>query len=195
MNNLWKWLMKADAKAVFTGAIILMSAVSAWWIWKIKFTEISYTLKKEFSVRKTNFSDLKLLSLFDLANFPSPSNSPFNYPKIKKITKTPPIVVKPKETTPEIQPKREEALPAPKKEEPPPVLTYKGLFKRPDGKLVILVHDSKTGKDSFNEIGTEIYGYIVNTARLDEIVLISKKGNNTVSLKLDQPQPVLKANP
>lgn len=64
-------------------------------------------------------------------------------------------------------------------------LTYHGIFKRPDGKKVALIEDSKTQRKSFYHLGAKVYGTRVSEIDLGSITL-KLADNTTTTLDLGE---------
>jgi hypothetical protein len=67
-------------------------------------------------------------------------------------------------------------------------LTYRGVFKRPDGRLLALVEDSKQNKSAFYAPGDSLHGLTIGEIRVSEVDVI-QSDQSTVSLRLGEPAP------
>jgi hypothetical protein len=168
MDNFWKWLMRANAHAVFFSALAGLLLVCGWWTWKELSPDQDVMPLTPSSSRDRAADGLGLTTYLDkevdrdVANLPP---DPFAYDQSSKLfqpmvaTQQAPVVVAVKAPPPPAA----HTPPAVKTHAPPaaPVrqltaLTYRGLMKRTDGRTLALVQDSKTGKTRFYQVGEKL---------------------------------------
>jgi len=189
MDAFWKWLMRTNARWVFYCALAALLLVIAWWTWK----ELS-PLEPEAVIPASALKDnpppvLGIDALLDGARSKAPLEVPVNVfvaleplraPKTDPTANVTPNWTQPPTLNPTVKPPGEAQPP------PPPVkprdtlrLTYRGLLRRPDGKTVALIEDSKSKGSAFYPVSTnDLFGVgklaTIDTNRAD---LILKDGS------------------
>jgi hypothetical protein len=110
-------------------------------------------------------------------------------PNVRPPREKPPGDKPPPEPTP--APPPPEPAPAPPPEPPPePVrLTYRGLFRRPDGKTVVLVEDSRSKRSSFYDLNKDIFGCKIGSANTQRLTVRLADGS-VENLPFGKPMPI-----
>jgi hypothetical protein len=88
---------------------------------------------------------------------------------------------KPKPTPPATKPAVK-----PEREPPPVSLTYRGMFRRPDGKPVALIEDSESEGSRFYEVGQEAFGLEIGEPGDEGACLVLADGT-TLTIPLGEP--------
>lgn len=208
MEAFWKWLMRANARALFLCALLGLVVIAAWWTWK-ELSPTDYTMPMPSSSSHPGAElDLGLLAFLDeqlaLADLTPPQN-PFTVvvkrPPVR-VNETPPVQTTeqpPKQTTTTqttaaaTQPTGPAGgdPPKPERETPPRRpetvrITYRGIFKRTDGIAVALVEDSKTKTTAFYESGHEVGGIKIGEIGKQELAIVQADGES-VTVHIGEP--------
>jgi hypothetical protein len=186
MEAFWRWLMRANARGVFGCAMIALIVVGAWWGWR----EMA-GLDKEFHTPTAGLDGkppdypqlLAFLSQHSPSDLADTVRNPFALSRRVRTKPRAPDAVPPipePEPEPEPPPKPPPTPPPPEPEPPPPPppptrdtvqLTYRGIFKRTDGKKVALIEDSKSKRRSFYRLGARVHGTRVAEINFDSVTL------------------------
>ena len=217
VDALWKWLMRANARGVLLCSVLALLLVIAWWMWKLSVPIRSDVKVFSRPGSAEGAADLGLLAFLEkqaahseyapLNLFMHPDNAkPLADKPIRPTQK--PRADKPGagsgpstaggaqggQTAPAPDSKTAPSKPAsaaqPGAGAPRPEtisLTYKGLFKRTDGKTVVLVEDSKTGSSRFYETEADIHGMKVGEAAPEGMRVLQDDGSQ-VTLRRGQPE-------
>lgn len=188
MDNFWTWLKRANAKAVLGVAVVALVAVAGWWTWKA-FRPVAFAplavhpvpppkaapplgLLTYLTRESQSENHLAATNLFGLPTFLKPKPEPT---PIKPDT----TAVKP-EPKQEPTPKQE---PVPKSEPPKPkstppkkdavTLTYRGLYQPSAGPTLVLIEDSNSKQSTYYPLGTNILGWTIGPATMEELSLTS----------------------
>ena len=186
MEAFWRWLMRANARAVFAAAMLGLAVVLGWWSWR-EFAPASggaraRTHRKpprnetvelgliDYIERQTDMDGIGFRSNpFFVWSPPRPhprlgdpstdvrQDRPPRIAGVDPPPDKPPPDKPPPEKPPPDKPPPEPVAPPP----PPPekvTLEYRGVMKRSDGLIVALIHDSKTGRVAFHRPGSRLHG-------------------------------------
>ncbi len=175
MEQLWKYLMQANAKALFVIALAVLIGVLAWRGWVEYTAATAEQAPVEQAIGRAEFKPGKDLGLIgfvtnQLAATPEIPLNPFR-PTLESLASNPVAIatmglrgwgkVRGKGDTPPENGAKDHFAHlrgdrnVPGKTPPPagqpvtPRLTYKGFFKRPDGQTAALFHDSATQTSLF----------------------------------------------
>ena len=168
MDRLWKWLMHADAKALFVGSVVLFVAVAALVAW-LRFGHASVPLREPPTARQTgvtegttnrNLGVLEFVTNQLSADVATAPTCPFR-PDIDTMLAhqaagtlagmTNRVRRVPFDPFAKLRPPRSATPAAPVI----PVLAYRGYFQRPDGEYAALFHDSVDDSSKFFTPGTD----------------------------------------
>ena len=190
MDNFWKWLKKANARAVFGCLLAALLAVTAWWAWKLTtpirmppppgmgtvqpqitpgLGVIAYLQAQQ--VAGTN----RAANLFTPAESATQSSSP-------KVGKTDPA-----NPPPQPEPHKDPGKSTPEHIKKTVTLTYRGLYVRGDGIPVALIADSHTKRTAFYTAGVNLFGVKLTTIEA-ETLGVTLPDQSTVALKRGVPQ-------
>ncbi len=186
MDSVRKWLMRANALAVFTAGLIALGLQIAWLIWRE--TRPARVEISPSSVRPRSQTDesLGLLAFLDAVAEPRVSSgNPFLNPRPER-----PPIIRPSRPPPNSEPLPPRP-PAPPPPPPPPKremirLTYRGLFQNSAAETSALIEDSKHRRRSFYHVGETLFGMRVQDIRMLELLLRPPEGE-IVILKLGEP--------
>jgi hypothetical protein len=197
MDAFWKWLMRANARWVFWSALAALILVIAWWTWK----EFS-PLEPEAAIPASALKEGPPLVLgFNVLLEEFQTGTTIGVPVQVFIAPEPPrppskVDVNPPPSKPENPPdskpgnvgvtKPPGAQPPPPKPRDTVSLTYRGLFQRPDGRIMALIEDSKSKSRSFYSVSNELFGVKVGVIENEQTVLTLSDGS-ALPLKLGQP--------
>jgi hypothetical protein len=221
MQAFWTWLMRANARAVFAGALVALLLVCAWWLWRevsppdplraipprpmpekpreglgIAAYLTAQLLPEATLMRGNPFLLVQRRALPALVQRilvapPPPVSPPAALPPPEhlamdteplpgpRLLAWPPPVTPPKDEPPEQPPDGQT--------EPPRVvtLTYRGIFKRPDGRVMVLLQDSESGRSAFYEDGAHLHGVQLGRAGPASIRIRTSDGR-TGELRIGQ---------
>lgn len=200
METFWKWLMHTNARGVFCCSLSALVLVTGWWTWK-EFAPVENdglvspipAPGKEKPLEGLNllaFLD-KQLSV-DAANAPSGAflSPPSSLSRSGKLKKPHNPRTSGHKTRPGPEAADHKPRPGQSNKAPKPVtvsLTYRGVFKRPDGRIMALIEDSKTESSSFYLAGNNLYGLKIGDIEMEQVDIIRVDGSS-VSLKLGEPE-------
>ena len=213
MENFWKWLMRANARGVFMCSLLALIMVAGWWAWRQSLPVGEDVLMPPGSSRNGDKAGLALLAFVQdqLAVVGRPATkNPFLLARSKRSPKPrggtpqetpaeePPEIawVETKPETPDkpatpAQPDQPATPEKPKPKPPPPKpaervnLTYRGVFRRPDGQYLALIEDSKSKSSAFYLSGAELFGTKVKGIATEDLE-IEDAGGAAVSLHLGE---------
>ena len=200
MDAWWKWLMRANARGVFSCAVAALLLVSAWWTWK----ELEPPGKANvFAAQATAagpmicrvFSDVGLAldatlplknPFFPPGSFrPRPQLTTVREPEPAPEPEPEPVIV----VAPEPEPAPEPAPPEPGPPEPGPpkpvTPVFRGVFKRMDGQAMVLLHDPRTGKQRYYAVGDKLHDLTIETIHIRRGAVMVRRNDGT-SMTLDQ---------
>jgi hypothetical protein len=183
MDNFWKWLKKANARAVFVCLVVALAGVTGWWVWKLATPVRAAMLVAGAGPEQPG------LPLGVLAFMESQKTSPTN--RAGDLF-TPPDSFHPPAPQPKPEPERQPPAPQPKpepeKQPPKPVpqpvkevtqLTYRGMMTRSDGTSAALLWDSKSKRAAFYPMGTNVFGLKLQTIEAEALSVDQADGSVT----------------
>ena len=201
MDAFWKWLMRSNARWVFYCALVALVLVIGYWTWR----EIS-PLEQAAALPTSAFKDtpppvLDVDALLDRSLAGTPAKIPANVflapePPPPPLPPSPPpspnrlnpatTAVKPNDPA-AVKPVDGQPPPPP----PPPPrntvsLTYRGLLKRTDGKVLALIEDSKSKGGVFYSVSNEVFGVRVGGIDTNQATVTLSDGS-VLPLKLGEP--------
>ncbi len=193
MDAFWKWLLRANARAVLIGAVVALAMVLGWWAWREFFPPAYPSLAgaaggKEEPLRGMDFSRYLIArdsttapeSLFVLREGESR-----HVPKIWQKDPDGPVRQPPNRVTPVVVEPPPDATAKPTHEDV--TVVYQGLLTRTDGKSLALLKDSKTGRTMFYPDGKVVRGLKIGPIE-NTTVLITQADGSTNLLHIREPQ-------
>lgn len=198
MEEFWKWLMRTNARGVFFCSLLALVVVTAWWIWK-EFAPIKGKVRVlPMTAQEKPRVGLGLLTLIEKQSstgavrapgnsfLSSPSPPQNRTPKYSRLNGFKRWLTTRKPQKPIQKPEKPKPQKAAWKPETVS-LTYKGVFKRPDGKVMALIEDSKTKSSSFYTSGDELHGVKIGEIGMKEVGVILAD-ESSVPLRLGEPE-------
>jgi hypothetical protein len=180
MEGFWKWLMRANARGVFISSVAALILVTGWWTWREFFFVGSDRGVLSGSGRREERRGLGLLSVMEdmtKAGVHVAADDPFLNPWATGREPSRP------QRTWQRRRRRTARVPdvntATRKSDTVS-LTYKGIFKRSDGKEMALIGDSKSGDSSFYGIGDELHQVVVGKMGVEELEITTGDGSTVV---------------
>ena len=205
MDALWRWLMQANAKGVFLSSLMAFLAVVAWWTWKESgLGEDRGTVFSQKPIKESSSGNYGLLDMIEEQlnqTIKAPVNpfiSPFVPDSTGRLVRrdrsrhvpvkdTKNVATKPPwKRGDNKKPNRSPRKPARVKKVYQ--LTYKGIFKRPDGSVLALIEDSGTKRIAFYSENEEIHGMTVGKIENDKAGIVMEDGS-VIDLKLSEKEP------
>ena len=186
MSQLWKWLARANARAVFVSAAVALALVVGWWLWK-EFMPSNVKLVIPGSVAKDDVSpDLGVLAFLraehdrGLGSIGDPFSGPARPKPVPIPTKPQPTPVPaPAATagnpTPQSTPT---VAPAPQVAARTVTLSYRGSIVRPDGRTVAVIEEPSSGHSGVFTNGAVAFGVRIANIGLDGVDLRQPGGSN-----------------
>ncbi|MBM4149100.1 MAG: hypothetical protein FJ224_08645 [Lentisphaerae bacterium] len=183
MDAFWKWLMRTNARAVLLAALLALLAVLAFWMWMLsKPVEIS-TFKASASSRPRVRGPMTVLAYMNeqAAANKAPERNPFVAARSHSVR---PPIGDPFAGAPQ-QPRvaagtATAVKPAEAPVKPPSVkrikLTYRGIIKSSDGRLMVLIEDSESKGASFHDAAGSVFGMSVSSAMAETLDLLGADG-------------------
>lgn len=183
MDAFWKWLMRANARGVFLGAVIALLLVVAWWTWR-EFApppreELQTSRRAEREDRRLGIAacldaELAAAAAWSRAN-------PFPTYRFRPRLPTPPepapdpVPIPTPTPTPWPTPA---PPPAPPLKPPRETFTmeYKGVMSRPDGGMAALLRESRSGSTDFYEMGAHVHGVRIGRFNTRSVLLTCPGG-------------------
>jgi len=196
MQNLWKWLMQANAKHAFIIACCILLAAAAASVWQ--FASAATEPNALPTVENTRATPVATIptstGLLDFVNrqLDYSSQIPFNpfapslaIDNIQDIVRIRTIRQQEREQgttrtrqwgtantgTPNVTTVNQVPQPNAPAAPPPPVLTYRGFITRPDGTPAVLIHNSATRSATFLTTGKTVAGATLLNITHDSIRL------------------------
>lgn len=181
MNNIWTWLKRANAKAVLGVAVVALVAVAGWWTWKA-FRPVAFAplavhpvpppkaspplgLLTYLTRESQSENHLAATNLFFLPAFLKPKSEPTPIKPETTAVKSEPK----QEPAPKSEPPKQKSAPSPKKDAV--TLTYRGLYQPSEGPTLVLIEDSKSSQSTYYPLGTNILGWTIGPATMEELSL------------------------
>jgi hypothetical protein len=205
MEAFWKWLMRANARAVLAGALVVLIATVAWWLWREWRPERSASMLPHLRERTSSNSNLTELAFLDrrIAEGPGcPDGNPFLFYRRRLPPGSPDPLTHVRPRAPRVDGRPDPQRPAPppppqrprerdRQPDPPQrdtvILTYKGIFKRSDGSVVALVNDSKTEQGAFYKTGARLHWVRIGDFDTRQAEIVLPDGTVT-RIKLGEPE-------
>ncbi|MBN1673560.1 MAG: hypothetical protein JXR37_21115 [Kiritimatiellae bacterium] len=185
MENLWRWLERANARAVCLCAMLGLIAVAGWWTWR-EFTagEKPFRMPPGGQVSEPDDIPRILAYVEEQAGLAKAtySGNPFKRPTGTQTART--AARPPSKPTVRYR-VRPQGQSTPKASMVN--LTYRGLFKRPDGRTAALIEDRATGRGQFHDEGAKLYGLTIGAIAFDSVVLLLPDGGQ-VKLEIGLPR-------
>jgi len=206
MENFWKWLMRANARAVFLGSIVALVCVGAWWTWK-ELSPVAYRFPPPppgsvapppaglgVMAYLEQQAALAAAAPPDPFRLPTPPARPAVAPRrdgdVARPTAPSPAPPEQPRADDAARPHRTPVATAPaqpaRAKSGSVALTYRGLFRRPDGRVVALIEDSKSRSSEFYAAGDALFGVQVGDIAEDHAEMIRADGSS-VDLQLGEP--------
>lgn len=185
MDNLWKWLKKANARAVFYCLLVAFVGVAGWWTWKL-LTPVRTSLPAMAGAGSEQAGPgLGLLTFMEAQRIAATNRAEDLFaPPDSFVASAPPPKTNDPHETPRTKVEPEKAPPKP----PPPrpkdriQLAYRGMIARDDGTRVALIWDSKSKRAAFYPAGTNLFGIKIRAVEA-ETLSIGMADNSEATLK------------
>lgn len=192
MDAFWKWLMQANARAVFGTGVVILLLVSGWWGVRLS-APVAPIGVNAAEAPDAGFPGMGIGRFLDaeLARSNSLPRNPFAPVPVYRKPDKPPDPIPPVATNVVVPPPSTNRPTRPPPPPPPPprdlvTLTYRGLLRRPDGKILAWVEDSKLQRSAFYARGDTAEGLVVIEIRESELVVRQPDGT-PVRLPLREP--------
>lgn len=188
MEAFWKWLMRANARGVLAGALLVLLLVMGWWGWReFHGPSVEKPLKPHRQPRAGS-QGLGLLAYLDqqlAAGEAMAVKDPFAGAR-RPARPSPPstnvvvVVTHPPKAVEPVTPVAAVPMPAPPVAAPKAPetfeLQYLGVMTRPDGRIMALVRDSKAGTTAFYAPGSVVRGVRLGRLTADAASVIGADG-------------------
>ena len=169
----WKWLARANARAVFMCSLVGFVVVCAWWTWKEvaprQMAGLVYGSgrpeRRRTGLGITSFLQAQLS--LDWAHF---TGDPFSY--ALRATRRSPVR---RPTRPVVTTTTNNNVSRPSKTRTIS-LVYKGMMVRPDGRTVAIIEDKGTKKVSFCPKGEVVQGFEIGEIGLKKVTVVAPDG-------------------
>ena len=173
MDNFWKWLKKANARAVFYCLLVVLVGVIAWWTWKLM-TPVRITLPGMPGVGSAEQTgpSLGLIEFMEAQKIVATNRAAdlFASPESFVASTAAPKNVEPGEPPKtKVEPERPLPKAAPPRAKDVIQLAYRGMIMRDDGAPVALIWDSKSKHASFYPVGTNLFGLKIRTVEAEAL--------------------------
>jgi len=208
MNAFWKWLMKTNARAVCLVSILALAGVIAFWVWMLSSPIENIAMLPSSSRGGAEAKGgLAVLSYIEsmLASDVRPARNPFV--SGFRTERTPPdqhagaevtvVPVRNQSAVPEVKlvpavkvaPTAEAKAPHPPA--PGPVsrsvsLTYRGMYRQSDGRIMVLVEDSESKSSVFYGTEVSVFGMKIGSVAAESVELLPEEGQ-AVTLQRGEP--------
>lgn len=192
MDNFWKWLKKANARAVFFCLLAGLAVVSAWWVWKL-ITPIRVVPPPVTGVTHNPATpSLGILAYLQVQQAEGTNRAANLFIPPEAFNQSPPSSNKKEKPEPSTsqskpEPRKESVKTAPAPARELVTLTYRGLWVRGDGVPMALLADSKSRRTAFYPAGTNLFGLILTTITAETLGL-KCPDQTSVTLKRGVPQ-------
>jgi hypothetical protein len=178
--------MRANARGVFACSMAALILVAGWWTWREFFPSGIDEAVFSGPGQKEERRGLGLLGLMEqmtTAGVQVAGDDPFLNPwgagRVAARPQRPPRRIRRLDTAGTGE--------APVARKPDTVsLTYRGIFKRSDGKEMALIGDSKSGGSSFYGEGDELHQVVVGAIGVEELEIVTADGS-AVTLEIGVP--------
>jgi hypothetical protein len=176
MNEVWQWLIKADARRIFLCFLVCLVLVIAWSTWEAVGPTENEALPRQTTTKSSQqgLGIIAFLSSELAMNTEAPQNLFGPYEQRRQST----VQRDPGET--------QRIAPPPRK---PPTfsLTYGGIMERTDGKVLALIEDSKSKHSRFYSAGQAVCGFKVVEITSETLTGTGPDGTS-VTLKIHVPR-------
>lgn len=186
MENFWKWLIKANARAVFAVAVIILLLVTGWSIWRALQPVVAENMPAGNPTGERNRARLSIIAYLDQQfddmkrpEGPNPFAAPPAPPQTN-IVYVPPVTTNPPPVKPLFQ-----KPPAPRKPDIVNII-YRGYMQKPDGKVVAFIENSKLNSRSFYTISNKVHEITITGIAIQQVKGLLENGDEIV-LKLNKP--------
>jgi len=170
MDQFWKWLLRANARNLFIGALLALIGVTGWWVWR----EVTYeetTLRASGSMATNDVGRrLGILDSIEAQLSDESSVAVDRNPFVPPGQAAPPWVPVPAVGA-EARPPEVVKPPAPPPKAAPAILTYRGMFRPPDGKALAFIEDSRNKRTALYREGDRLFGATVASIGMTSAVL------------------------
>jgi hypothetical protein len=189
MDNFWKWLKQANARAVFFCLLVALVGVTAWWAWKLM-TPIQATPPIAPGISQEQARPgLGILAYLQIQQAAGTNRAANLFFPPGALIRTPPPPTPPKPVPPTPPTAQITSKPPVK---PVPVkatvtLTYRGRVMRRDGVPLALIADSKGLKPVFYEAGTNLFGLKITSIE-EETLGVNLADQSSTTLERGIPQ-------
>jgi len=197
MDAFWKWLIQANARAVLLAGVLILFLACGWWAWRLTTPPDSGAVPVSPPAEPPQKTSLGVLAFLDaeLARSNSLPRNPFapvpivNRPQKPSDNQPPVPTPVPAPTTNTV------SKPVPQKpptETPPPrqkeivSITYHGMLRRPDGRVLAWVENSKSGRSSFYAPGGKAELVTIGAIRESEVDVRLGDGSR-ITLRINEP--------
>ena len=192
MENFWKWLKQANARAVLFCLLAALLGVAVWWGWKlttpigIVVTPATGTLREQTT---PGLNILAYLQAQQIAGTNRPANNLFFPAEASNlIPSVQPNKGKSEPANPPTnqEPRKDATLNKPARSQEILRLTYRGFFVQRDGVPMALISDSKNKRSAFYPAGTNIFGLTLKTIETESLGMTCPD-HSTITLKRGVP--------
>jgi hypothetical protein len=187
MDNFWKWLKQANARAVFFCLLAALMAVTAWWGWKLMTPIGLVSPPVTGTPNELTTPGLGILAYLRAQQADGTNRAANLFTPPEGVSQS--QSSQPKKDTPELSkpPSKPSMQPAPARPKEVITLTYRGLYMRGDGVPMALIFDSKSKKTSFYLTGTNLFGLVLTSIEA-EALGADRPDQASVTLKRGVPQ-------
>ena len=196
MDAFWKWLIQANARAVLLAGVLILFLACGWWVWRFSAPADSGSVHTSGPAEPPQKVSLGVLAFLDaeLSRTNALPRNPFApAPIVRKPSKPsdiPVLVLVPgtNAVSKPVPPKPPAVAPppAPPKQKQTVSITYHGMLRRTDGRILAWVEDSESGRSSFYAAGEETEGVTVGAIRESELDVRLADGTK-VTLRINEP--------
>jgi len=184
MDALWKWMVRANARAVLFSGLALFALLVSFLTWREFHPAGADAPPPPSRPRPVAEAGLGLRDFVAAVSAApaAPAGNPFLNPRPDR----PPVARVP-------PPRAPEPVPAPPPRAPPAAprremirLVYRGLYQTDEDAPRALIEDSKRRRSSFYRVGEVLFGMKIRDIRMLEVSLLPAGGSD-VTLKLGEP--------
>jgi len=191
MDAFWKWLMRANARAVCFGLLALFLGVCGFWGWKLSQPPQVSPSRPSPPPPERPKRSLELLAYLDAESARtngSPKTSPFltpYTPPAPVATNTPPPPNMNTTVVVPVKPIKPPKLPDPPKPPPPAdvSITFRGAMQRTDGSILAWMEvKGDSDKKSFFRTNDQVQGLRVDSISTTGSVTLVREDGTTIEL-------------
>ncbi|MEI8139523.1 MAG: hypothetical protein WCI03_06620 [bacterium] len=190
MDNFWKWLKQANARAVFFCLLAALMAVTAWWGWKLMTPIGMAPSPVTGTTNELTTPGLGILAYLHAQQIEGTNRAANLFTPAEGFSQTQPSPPKKDNLELSNSPSKPSIQPTPAHPKENITLTYRGLYMRRDGVPMALIFDSKSKKTSFYPAGTNLFGMILTSIK-EESLGVDRPDQASVTLKRGIPQSFL----